>query len=224
MTIKENLQKIKQEIPANVTLVAVSKSKTIDEIMEAYDAGQRDFGENYVQELRNKQPLAPKDIKWHFIGTLQTKQIKYIAPFVYMIHSVTSIKHIEEIDKRAKQNNRIIPILIELHIANEITKSGVDDSELFELLEYYNNNNFANIEIQGLMGMATFTDDREQIRQEFKHLKKIFDIVKEKYFNDNVNFKHLSMGMSNDYMIAIEEGSTIVRIGTLIFGKRKYNK
>lgn len=224
MTIKENLQKIKQEIPANVTLVAVSKSKTIDEIMEAYDAGQRDFGENYVQELRNKQPLAPKDIKWHFIGTLQTKQIKYIAPFVYMIHSVTSIRHIEEIDKRAKQNNRIIPILIELHIANEITKSGVDDSELFELLEYYNNNNFANIEIQGLMGMATFTDDREQIRQEFKHLKKIFDIVKEKYFNNNVNFKHLSMGMSNDYMIAIEEGSTIVRIGTLIFGERKYNK
>lgn len=224
MTIKENLQKIKQELPANVTLVAVSKSKTIDEIMEAYDAGQRDFGENYVQELRNKQPLAPKDIKWHFIGNLQTKQIKYIAPFVYMIHSVTSIRHIEEIDKRAKQNNRIIPILIELHIANEITKSGVDDSELFELLEYYNNNNFANIEIQGLMGMATFTDDREQIRQEFKHLKKIFDIVKEKYFNDNVNFKHLSMGMSNDYIIAIEEGSTIVRIGTLIFGKRKYNK
>lgn len=224
MTIKENLQKIKQEIPANVTLVAVSKSKTIDEIMEAYDAGQRDFGENYVQELRNKQPLAPKDIKWHFIGTLQTKQIKYIAPFVYMIHSVTSIKHIEEIDKRAKQNNRIIPILIELHIANEITKSGVDDSELFELLEYYNNNNFANIEIQGLMGMATFTNETEQIRQEFKHLKKIFDIVKEKYFNNNVNFKHLSMGMSNDYMIAIEEGSTIVRIGTLIFGERKYNK
>lgn len=224
MTIKENLQKIKQEIPANVTLVAVSKSKTIDEIMEAYDAGQRDFGENYVQELRNKQPLAPKDIKWHFIGNLQTKQIKYIAPFVYMIHSVTSIRHIEEIDKRAKQNNRIIPILIELHISNEITKSGVDDSELFELLEYYNNNNFANIEIQGLMGMATFTDDKEQIRQEFKHLKKIFDIVKEKYFNNNVNFKHLSMGMSNDYMIAIEEGSTIVRIGTLIFGERKYNK
>ena len=224
MTIKENLQKIKQELPVNVTLVAVSKTKTIDEIMEAYDAGQRDFGENYVQELRNKQSLAPKDIKWHFIGTLQTKQIKYIAPFVHMIHSVTSIRHIEEIDKRAKQNNRIIPVLIELHIANEITKSGVDDSELFELLDYYNNNNFTNIEIQGLMGMATFTDDREQIRQEFKHLKKIFDIVKEKYFNDNVNFKHLSMGMSNDYIIAIEEGSTIVRIGTLIFGKRKYNK
>jgi len=224
MTIKENLQKIKQELPDNVTLVAVSKTKTIDEIMEAYDAGQRDFGENYVQELRNKQPLAPQDIKWHFIGTLQTKQIKYIAPFVHMIHSVTSIRHIEEIDKRAKQNNRIIPVLIELHIANEITKSGVDDSELFELLDYYNNNNFTNIEIQGLMGMATFTDDREQIRQEFKHLKKIFDIVKEKYFNDNVNFKHLSMGMSNDYIIAIEEGSTIVRIGTLIFGERKYNK
>ncbi len=224
MTIKENLQKIKQELPVNVTLVAVSKTKTIDEIMEAYNAGQRDFGENYVQELRNKQSLAPKDIKWHFIGTLQTKQIKYIAPFVYMIHSVTSIRHIEEIDKRAKQNNRIIPVLIELHIANEITKSGVDDSELFELLEYYKNNNYTNIEIQGLMGMATFTDDNEQIRQEFKHLKKIFDIVKEKYFNNNVNFKHLSMGMSNDYMIAIEEGSTIVRIGTLIFGERKYNK
>lgn len=224
MTIKENLQKIKQELPVNVTLVAVSKTKTIDEIMEAYDAGQRDFGENYVQELRNKQSLAPKDIKWHFIGTLQTKQIKYIAPFVYMIHSVTSIRHIEEIDKRAKQNNRIIPVLIELHIANEITKSGVDDSELFELLEYYKNNNYTNIEIQGLMGMATFTDDNEQIRQEFKHLKKIFDMVKEKYFNNNVNFKHLSMGMSNDYMIAIEEGSTIVRIGTLIFGERKYNK
>ena len=224
MTIKENLQKIKQELPVNVTLVAVSKTKTIDEIMEAYDAGQRDFGENYVQELRNKQSLAPKDIKWHFIGTLQTKQIKYIAPFVHMIHSVTSIRHIEEIDKRAKQNNRIIPVLIELHIANEITKSGVDDSELFELLDYYNNNNFTNIEIQGLMGMATFTDDREQIRQEFKHLKKIFDIVKEKYFNDNVNFKHLSMGMSNDYIIAIEEGSTIVRLGTLIFGERKYIK
>ncbi|HOL75059.1 MAG TPA: YggS family pyridoxal phosphate-dependent enzyme, partial [Bacteroidales bacterium] len=161
---------------------------------------------------------------WHFIGTLQTKQIKYIAPFVHMIHSVTSIRHIEEIDKRAKQNNRIIPVLIELHIANEITKSGVDDDELFALLDYYNNNIFSNVEIQGLMGMATFTDDREQIRQEFKHLKKIFDIVKEKYFNDNVNFKHLSMGMSSDYKIAIEEGSTIVRIGTLIFGKRKYIK
>lgn len=224
MTIKDNLQKIKQELPANVTLVAVSKTKTIDEILEAYDAGQRDFGENYVQELKNKQSLAPKDIKWHFIGTLQTKQIKYIAPFVHMIHSVTSIRHIEEIDKRAKQNNRMIPVLIELHIANEITKSGVDDSELFELLEYYQNNNFTNIEIQGLMGMATFTYDKEQIRQEFKHLKKTFDIVKEKYFNNNLNFKHLSMGMSSDYMIAIEECSTIVRIGTLIFGERKYNK
>ena len=224
MSIKENLQKIKQELPNNVTLVAVSKTKTIDEIMEAYNAEQRDFGENYVQELRNKQQLLPKDIQWHFIGTLQTKQIKYIAPFVYMIHSVTSIRHLEEIDKRAKQNNKIIPVLIELHIANEVTKSGVDDSELFALLDYYNNNIFSNVEIQGLMGMATFTNDKEQIRQEFKHLKKTFDIVKEKYFNNNVNFKHLSMGMSSDYKIAIEEGSTIVRLGTLIFGERKYIK
>ena len=192
--------------------------------MEAYNAEQRDFGENYVQELRNKQQLLPKDIQWHFIGTLQTKQIKYIAPFVYMIHSVTSIRHLEEIDKRAKQNNRIIPVLIELHIANEITKSGVDDDELFALLDYYNNNIFSNVEIQGLMGMATFTNDKEQIRQEFKHLKKTFDIVKEKYFNNNMNFKHLSMGMSSDYKIAIEEGSTIVRLGTLIFGERKYIK
>lgn len=224
MAIRENLLKIKQELPPQVTLVAVSKTKTIYEIMEAYDVGQRDFGENYVQELRYKQPLLPKDINWHYIGTLQTKQIKYIAPFVYMIHGVTSIRHIAEIDKRAKQNNRIIPVLIELHIADEITKSGLDVDELFELLNEFNNNNFSNIEIQGLMGMATFTNNKEQIRQEFKHLKKTFDIVKEKYFNNDINFKHLSMGMSSDYIIAIEEGSTIVRIGTLIFGEREYNK
>jgi pyridoxal phosphate enzyme (YggS family) len=224
MTIRENLLKIKQELPLHVTLVAVSKTKTVAEIMEAYDAGQRDFGENYVQELRYKQPLLPNDINWHYIGTLQTKQIKYIAPFIHMIHSVSSMKHIEEIEKRAKQYNRIIPILLELHIADEVTKSGLDDDELYKLLDEVKNNNFSNTEIQGLMGMATFTDDQEKIRQEFRHLKNTFLKVKEKYFNTNENFKHLSMGMSSDYRIAIEEGSTIVRIGTLIFGERKYNK
>ncbi|HHW59668.1 MAG: YggS family pyridoxal phosphate-dependent enzyme [Bacteroidales bacterium] len=224
MGVKENLQKLKEEIPSNVTIVAVSKTKSIDEIMQAYDAEHRDFGENYVQELRAKQPLLPPDIRWHYIGTLQTKQIKYITPFIHLIHSVTSIKHLEEINKRAKQNDRIIPVLIELHIADETTKSGVDEDELWEILDFYSKNQLPNVEIQGLMGMATLTDDQDKIRNEFKKLKILFDKSKEKYFYDKSNFKHISMGMSGDYKLAIEQGSTIIRIGTLIFGEREYKK
>ncbi len=218
-----NYQTIVDELKkTNTRLLAVSKTKPISEILKLYQEGQRLFGENKVQELVEKYPLLPKDIEWHLIGHLQTNKVKYIAPFIACIHSVDSLKLLFEINKEAQKNNRIIPVFIQVHIAQEQTKYGVDETTLFEILEYYtaDNSGLKNIEIIGLMGMATLTEDEEQIEKEFKKLKSLFNHVKETYLFHKENFKELSMGMSSDYPIAIRCGSTIVRIGSLLFGKR----
>jgi pyridoxal phosphate enzyme (YggS family) len=208
----DSYKKISKELKEkNVTLVAVSKTKPAEELLELYNMGQRDFGENYVQELTEKHAQLPNDIQWHFIGHLQTNKVKYIAPFVSLIHSVDSEKLLSEIDKQAKKNNRVINCLLQVYIANEETKFGLDEKELHELLAS-NYTNFNNIKIKGLMGMASFTDDREIARTEFKFLKSLFD----RYSQLSI----ISMGMSADYKIAIEQGSNMVRIGSLLFGKR----
>jgi pyridoxal phosphate enzyme (YggS family) len=215
--ISENLKHILEQIPENVKLIAVSKTKPVADLQEAYAAGQRDFGENKVQELTEKQPQLPNDIRWHFIGHLQTNKVKYIAPFVHLIHSVDSLKLLKEIDKEAKKNNRVVDCLLEFFIAEEDTKFGLDLQEAEEiLLETVPHN----IRICGVMGMATFTNDTEQIRREFRNLHRIFQTLKEKYFFDKPYFCEISMGMSDDYSIAIEEGSTMIRVGSTIFGKR----
>ena len=211
---------IEQLKPKNVTLVAVSKTKPNEAILEMYNEGQRDFGENRVQELTAKYEALPKDIQWHAIGHLQTNKVKYIAPFVTMIHSIDSLKLLKEVDKRAKQNDRIIDCLLQMHIADEESKFGLDKQEVTELLESETYQKFENIRIVGVMGMATFTNDSQQVRQEFRNLKSIFDDLKSTYFNNQDSFKEVSMGMSGDYELAIEEGSTMVRIGSLLFGKR----
>lgn len=218
-----NYQTIVDELKkTNTRLLAVSKTKPISEILKLYQEGQRLFGENKVQELVEKYPLLPKDIEWHLIGHLQTNKVKYIAPFIACIHSVDSLKLLFEINKEAQKNNRIIPVFIQVHIAQDQTKYGVVEIPLFEILEYYtaDNSGLKNIEIIGLMGMATLTEDEEQIEKEFKKLKSLFNHVKETYLFHKENFKELSMGMSSDYPIAIRCGSTIVRIGSLLFGKR----
>jgi PLP dependent protein len=208
----DSYKKISKELKEkNVTLVAVSKTKPAEELLELYNMGQRDFGENYVQELTEKHAQLPNDIQWHFIGHLQTNKVKYISPFVSLIHSVDSEKLLSEIDKQAKKNNRVINCLLQVYIANEETKFGLDEKELHELLAS-NYTNFNNIKIKGLMGMASFTDDREIARTEFKFLKSLFD----RYSQLSI----ISMGMSADYKIAIEQGSNMVRIGSLLFGKR----
>jgi len=206
----------------NVTLVAVSKTKSIEEIKVLYDQGQRIFGENKVQELIEKQSLLPKDIEWHLIGHLQSNKVKYIAPFIAMIHSVDSLKLLFEINKEAQKNNRIIQVLIQIHIAQESTKFGADEKELIEILEYYcaENSSLQFIEIVGLMGMASNTDDATQVSNEFLHLKSLFNTVKKSYLLNKHSFNQLSMGMSSDYTLAIQAGSTMVRIGSLLFGKR----
>jgi pyridoxal phosphate enzyme (YggS family) len=202
----------------HATLVAVSKTKSVEEIKELYDLGQRDFGENYVQELTEKQSQLPKDILWHFIGHLQSNKVKQIAPFIHLIQSVDSSKLLQEINKQAQKNNRIINCLLQVHIAQEETKFGLDESELNEL---FNNSisQYQNIYIGGLMGMASFTDDMEKVRTEFKYLRSNFDKYA-KLQTSNIKLQTLSMGMSSDYTTAIEEGSNMVRIGSLIFGVR----
>lgn len=218
--IAENLKNIKSDLPENVTLVAVSKTKPASDIEEAYAAGQRIFGENRVKELVEKHEVLPKDIEWHAIGHLQTNKVKYIAPFVSMIHAVDSLKLLVEINKEAKKNDRIINCMLQLHIAAEESKFGMNFDELQEVL---NSNEFVemqNVSIVGLMGMATFTDNTEQVREEFCNLEGDFNVAKSHYFKFNEAFKHISMGMSGDYKIAIEEGSTMVRIGSSIFGGR----
>jgi len=202
----------------SVTLVAVSKTKPVEDILELYTLGQRDFGENYVQELTEKYELTPKDIRWHFIGHLQSNKVKYIAPFASLIHSVDSKKLLAEIDKQAKKNNRVIDCLLQIHIAEEETKFGFNENELKELISS-DLTVYRNVQIKGLMGMASFTDDIQKVRNEFKFLKRLFD----KYSSwsiVNYQFSILSMGMSADYEVAIEEGSNMVRIGSLLFGKR----
>jgi pyridoxal phosphate enzyme (YggS family) len=222
---------IEQLKPKGATLVAVSKIRTVKEILDLYNLGQRDFGENYVQELVDKQQSLPKDIRWHFIGHLQSNKVKYIAPFVHLIHGVDSFKLLKEINKQAEKNNRIINTLLQIHIAREETKFGLDEGELKEIINRNSNqsrNEFVtslhklkNVNICGLMGMASFTEDEEQIKKEFSYLKSIFD----KYAQlptANCKLSTLSTGMSADYKIALEEGSTLVRIGSLLFGNRSY--
>jgi pyridoxal phosphate enzyme (YggS family) len=203
------------------TLVAVSKTKPVSDIESLYGSGHRDFGENYVQELTEKYPLLPEDIRWHFIGHLQSNKVKYIAPFVYMIHGVESLKLLHEINKQGAKFSRKIRCLLQLHVAAEETKFGLDEAELNELLKQVaESDEMEFVQICGVMAMASFTEDREQIRTEFKMVKRIFDDVKEKYFYHDDEFAQISMGMSSDYNIALEEGSTMIRVGSLIFGER----
>lgn len=220
MSIAENLSAVKQSL-GSCHLVAVSKTKPNEDLMEAYEAGQRALGENKVQELTDKAEALPKDIEWHMIGHLQRNKVKYIAPFVHLIHSVDSVRLLKEINKQGKKIDRVIPVLLQIHIAEEENKYGLDEQELHELLSSEAFKEMNHVEVQGLMGMATFTDDTEKIRREFKSLKKLFDKTAEQYNDEKLNLKELSMGMSGDYEIAIEEGSTMVRIGSKIFGERK---
>ncbi len=221
MSIVDKLLETKQTIPSNVKLVAVSKTKPISDILEAYHAGQRSFGENKAQEMSEKYHLLPKDIEWHFIGHLQTNKVKYIAPFVNLIHSVDSLKLLQEINKEAEKNNRIIDCLLQFYIATEETKFGLDYNEAEELLKA-TMGKLKNIRIIGVMGMGTFTENTLLIRKEFSLLNGYFKQIKQNFFNDIEYFKEISMGMTDDYRIAIEEGSTIVRIGSAIFGSRNY--
>ncbi len=220
--IVKNLQSILQGLPSHIKLIAVSKTHPVEKILAVYNAGHKIFGENKVQEMVAKYEQLPKDIQWHMIGHLQTNKVKYIVPFVTMIHSLDSEKLMAEIDKRAKKVNRVIDCLLEIHIAEEESKFGLSFDQAEELISSGIFKKYPNVNIRGLMGMATFTEDKEQIRREFRSLKQFFDLLKEKYFADKPDFNELSMGMSGDYKIAIEEGSTMVRIGTGIFGKRNY--
>ena len=215
-TIQQNLNNIKSQLPAHVTLVAVSKTKPVADLMEAYDAGQRIFGENKIQEMTDKWEVMPKDIEWHMIGHVQTNKVKYMAPYVSLIHGVDSLKLLQEINKQAAKNNRVIDCLLQMYIAEEESKFGLDEQELEEILSSTEFKQLKNIRIVGLMGMATFTENKNQIEKEFKHLKTIFDKLK----TQNSELKTLSMGMSGDYQLAISCGSTMVRIGSSIFGSR----
>ncbi len=218
MPVQEAIQKLRQELGENITLVAVSKTKPNEDILSAYEIGHLDFGENKVQDLVSKWETLPKDIQWHFIGHLQTNKVKYIAPFVHLIHGVDSMKLLKEINKRAASNNRIIDCLIQVSIADEETKFGFDQNEVLPLFENETLKEYTNINIRGFMGMATNTKDLDQVREEFRGLKNLFDKVSGKIGKSDFNI--LSMGMTGDYKIAIEEGSNMVRIGSLIFGAR----
>lgn len=219
-------KEIVQELTAaHVTLVAVSKTKPAEDIQALYDLGQRDFGENYVQEITEKQPALPADIRWHFIGHLQSNKVKYIAPFVHLIHGVDSGKLLQEINKQAQKNGRIIDCLLQVHIAQEETKFGLDAAELEALLKEITTwpQEYAHIRVTGLMGMASFSDDVEKVRGEFRYIHGLYQ-QHQSMSTDNCRLQTLSMGMSGDYQMAIQEGSTMVRIGSLLFGKREYNK
>ncbi len=222
MNIAENITEIKRNLPERIRLVAVSKTKSNEEVLEAYHAGHKIFGENKVQELVTKFEQLPHDIEWHFIGHPQTNKVKYIAPFISLIHGVDSIKLLKTIDKEARKNKRIIPCLLQFHIAEEATKFGFSPEEAQELLGSEEFAKLQNIEIIGVMGMATYTDDENQIRNEFKRLNNIFKTLKIEYFSEIEKFSEISMGMSDDYTIAVEEGSTLIRIGSKIFGERNY--
>jgi hypothetical protein len=219
MSVHDNLKKLYAEIPPHIKIVAVSKTMPVEKIMEAYEAGHRLFGENKSQELTTKQPFLPMDLLWHFIGHLQTNKVRQIAPFVEMIESVDSLKLLREIDKEAAKNNRIIKCLLQFHIATEETKYGLDLEEAEAILQSRDYADMKNISIRGVMGMASFTDDEDLIRREFRNLKSLESQLKNKFFKNDPDFCEISMGMTGDYSIAAEEGSTIVRIGTGIFGK-----
>ena len=217
---KEKYEEIINELKSQaISLVAVSKTKPVEDIQELYDLGHRDFGENYVQEMADKEALLPKDIRWHFIGHLQSNKVKYIAPFVYLIHGVDSFNLLKEINKQASKNNRVIDVLLQIHIAQEETKFGLDEEELNLLIKEYEDLQMKNVRICGLMGMASFTDDMDKVRKEFQCLKKLFN-KHAPLQTAQCKLQTLSLGMSSDYKIAIEEGSNMVRIGSLLFGER----
>ena len=218
MSIADQLKEIQNSIPEHVKLVAVSKTKPVEDIRTLYDVGHRDFGENRVQELTEKYGQLPEDIRWHLIGNLQRNKVKYIAEFVHLIHSVDSEKLLNEINKQAVKNDRIIDCLLQIRIAEEDTKSGMEKEEAQKILNYCKTE-YPFVRVKGLMGMATFTDDMEQVRKEFAELKNYFDYFK----NHFPELEILSMGMSGDYQMAIEEGSNLIRVGSLIFGERNYN-
>ena len=222
MSIAQNLLQIKSHLPNHVTLVAVSKTKPVADLLEAYNAGQRIFGENKIQEMTEKWEQMPKDIQWHMIGHVQTNKVKFMAEYVGLIHGVDSLKLLQEINKQALKHHRVIDCLLQIYIADEETKFGLDETELVELLTSNEFKELQNIRIVGLMGMATFTDNQNQIKEEFEHLKEIFDNTN-KLETLNLKLETLSMGMSGDYKLAIECGSTMVRIGSSIFGNRNYN-
>lgn len=218
MSIKQNIQTILSTLRGKVTLVAVSKTKSVAEILEAYEAGQRDFGENKIQEMTEKWMQLPKDIRWHMIGHVQRNKVKYMAPYVHLIHAVDSLKLLTEINKQAQKHNRTINCLLQVYIAKEDTKFGLDPNEVIELLESDEFKALKNIRILGLMGMATFTDNESQIKSEFENIQNLFNSIKDTY-----QFTVLSIGMSGDYEIALQFDSTMVRIGSAIFGERNYN-
>lgn len=219
--ICNSIANIQKELaPYSASLVAVSKTHSPERLLQAYACGQRTFGENRVQELAEKATLLPTDIKWHFIGHLQRNKVKYIAPFVHLIHAVDSWKLLQEIDKRAAANDRTIKVLLQFKIAEESTKHGMADDEMYRLLEQEAWRTLEHVQICGVMGMATFTNDKEQVRREFQQLRAHFEQLQTKYFTDSSNFSEISMGMSGDYELALSEGSTMVRIGSKIFGQR----
>jgi PLP dependent protein len=222
VNIAENIKHITSELPQNVKLVAVSKTKSVEEIMQAYQTGHRIFGENKVQEIIKKHELLPKDIDWHFIGHLQRNKVKQIIPFVSLIHSVDSLRLLEKINEEAKNINKIVNCLFQIHIAQEETKFGFSQEELVQLLPSSEFKELQNIRICGLMGMATYTENIDQLKKEFSLIKTLFDTLVEIYFINNKYFKELSIGMSGDYKIAVEHGSTMVRIGSHIFGERNF--
>ncbi len=220
--IAQNLENILKNIPSSVQLVAVTKTHPAEVIMEVYRWGHKVFGENRVQELLSKQTILPSDVQWHLIGHLQTNKVKFIIPFIHLIHSVDSFKLLREINKEAAKAGKTIDCLLQIYIAREDTKFGLNEKELNELLTNPEIPAMNNVRICGLMGIATYTEDMEQVRQEFRGLKKLFDQTKKDFFSTSEYFKDISMGMSHDYTLAIEEGSTMVRIGTSIFGERDY--
>ena len=219
MSIQENLLQIKSQLPSNVTLVAVSKTKPVEDLMEAYNAGQRIFGENKIQEMTEKWQQMPKDIEWHMIGHVQSNKVKYMVPYVKLIHGVDSLKLLKEINRQAVRWRKNINCLLQIHIAEEETKFGLNENELIELLNSDEFKEMTNIKVIGLMGMATFTDNQEQIKKEFDYLNSLFDKHKS-LKTENCQLNTLSMGMSGDYQLAIDCGSTMVRIGSSIFGNR----
>jgi hypothetical protein len=223
MGIAERIKQIKDELNAGVCLVAVSKTKSNEAILEAYLAGHRVFGENKVQELVKKQEELPNDIEWHFIGHLQTNKVKYIAPFISLIHGVDSLKLLKTINKEGRKNKRVIPCLLQFHIAEEETKFGLDLEEAKALLSSPDFGAMEFVELRGVMGMATYTDNVDQVRKEFQSLKHSFHHLKEIYFQNQSSFSEISMGMSDDYQLAVGEGSTMVRVGSKIFGEREYH-
>lgn len=222
--IAENITRIKATLPDGVKLVAVSKIKPVEDILEAYNAGQRAFGENYATELRDKAAVLPKDIEWHFIGHLQGKQLKYYIPFVSMIHGVDSVEHLEEVEKAAAKVGRTVDVLLQVHVAQEETKFGFLPEELEGLDKLVTLDKLEHTRLCGIMGMASNTTDMERVRADFRRIREIFDRLKAGPFADKPEFKEVSMGMSHDYPVAVEEGSTMVRIGSSIFGQRDYSK